>query len=291
MAFSSPIWQARLDHIRLDSDDPARLVAFYHEALGMAPTPLDDGTMLLQGNQRRIVIGRGTPGTQPYSAFALSDAARLDRAAHVLSGRGLPLLPSPSRLFEDGAFAVADPDGRLVVLGAPRRALAAGRAAEANTASRLSGRLQHVVVASRDLKPMLRFYEEALGFAVSDYVFDGEGAERVPTVGFFRSDPEHHSFAVFRCPETRPDHHCYEADSWNALRDWADHMASLRIPLWWGPGRHGPGNNLFFMVKDPHGYLVEISAELEIVPDGVEKRSWKHEERTLNLWGAGFMRS
>jgi hypothetical protein len=45
------------------------------------------------------------------------------------------------------------------------------------------------------------------------------------------------------------------------------------------------------MVQDPQGYLVEISAELEVVPDEVSKRTWKHEERTLNLWGSAFMRS
>ncbi len=290
MPLSSPVWPAQLDHIRLDSDDPARLAAFYRDALGMTPMPLDDQAILLQGNERRLVIGRGTPGAQPYSAFAMTDPARIDRARRELAARGVRLLPSPTPIFADGAFAVADPDGRLVVLGVPRHDLAGDRASDL-AAARLSGRLQHVVVASCDLPPMLRFYEEVLGFVVSDYVLDGEGADRVPTVGFFRSNPEHHSFAVFRCPETRPDHHSYEAGSWNGLRDWADHMASLRIPLWWGPGRHGPGNNLFFMVKDPQGYLIEISAELEIVPDGVEKRAWKHEERTLNLWGPGFMRS
>src|SRR5260221_9664837 len=114
MTLSSPVWLARLEHIRLDSDDPVRLAAFYHEALGMAPTPLDDRTILLQGNERRLVIGRGAPGAQPYSAFALADAARLDRAARELAARGVPLLPSPTPVFEDGAFAVADPDGRLV---------------------------------------------------------------------------------------------------------------------------------------------------------------------------------
>jgi catechol 2,3-dioxygenase-like lactoylglutathione lyase family enzyme len=87
------------------------------------------------------------------------------------------------------------------------------------------------------------------------------------------------------------DHFAFEVNSWNDIRDWADHMAARGVKLWWGPGRHGPGNNLFFMIKDPQGYLVEISAELEIVPDTVEKRSWPHEERTLNLWGPGFMRS
>jgi catechol 2,3-dioxygenase-like lactoylglutathione lyase family enzyme len=157
-------------------------------------------------------------------------------------------------------------------------------------AAQLPGRLQHVVVASAHLPEMMRFYEDVLGFVVSDYVHETSG-NREPTVAFYRCDPEHHSFAVFRAPQSRPDHHAYEANCWNDIRDWADHMASRGIKLWWGPGRHGPGNNLFFMIKDPQGYLIEISAELEIVPAAVQKRSWPHEERTLNLWGPGFMRS
>jgi catechol 2,3-dioxygenase len=82
-------------------------------------------------------------------------------------------------------------------------------------AAGLHGRLQHVVVATKNLSAMLRFYESELGFVVSDYVIDREE----PTVGFFRSDPEHHSFAAFRCPESRPDHLGYEARHWNDLRD------------------------------------------------------------------------
>jgi catechol 2,3-dioxygenase len=290
------LWPARLDHFRLDSDDPPRLAAFYHDALGMAPEKLGDGTILVSGRERRLIIGRGTPGAQPYLAFRLGEPAQLDRMIRQIRARDVRLAASPTPLFDDGAFAVTDPDGRQVVFGVTRGGGVTRNAGPHATASdlaaaRLPGRLQHVVVATRDLPPMLRFYEEVLGFTVSDYVCEGEDAARAPTVGFFRSDPEHHSFGVFRAPETRPDHHAYEAGSWNDIRDWADHMASLHIPLWWGPGRHGPGNNLFFMVKDPHGYLVEISAELEIVPDGIEKREWAHEERTLNLWGPGFMRS
>jgi catechol 2,3-dioxygenase len=290
MSPRSPAWPARLDHIRLDADNPARLAAFYRDALGMRPAPLGDGTTLLSGPERRVVIGAGRPGAQPYIAYRLGDEDQLGRLRHHLERKAAPILPSPTAVFAPGACAVRDPDGRLVVFGLPREDLPGGDAGDL-PAARLSGRLQHVVVASERLQAMLAFYEETLGWTVSDYVVEGEGAAKTPTVGFFRSDPEHHSFAVFRCPETRPDHHSYEAASWNDIRDWADHMASLRIKLWWGPGRHGPGNNLFFMVKDPNGYLIEISAEIEIVPDGVEKRQWAHEERTLNLWGPGFMRS
>jgi len=75
------------------------------------------------------------------------------------------------------------------------------------------------------------------------------------------------------------------------LRDWADRVGRLGIALWWGPGRHGPGNNLFFMIEDPDGHKVELSAELELMPKEMAWRTWPHEQRTLNLWGSAWMRS
>ena len=102
---------------------------------------------------------------------------------------------------------------------------------------------------------MLEFYR-GLGMVESDRVL--EKAERELAAVFLRSDPEHHSFAAFRAPQSRADHHCYETNGWLDIRDWADRMASLRIPLWWGPGRHGPGNNLFFMIEDPDGHKVGV---------------------------------
>jgi catechol 2,3-dioxygenase len=289
MVHRSPLWPARLDHIRLDTDDPAGLAAFYAETIGFAARPQPDGSIVLHGQERRLVIGVGAPGAQPYSAFRLGSPAQRAALRDHIAGRGIALLPSPSPIFDNDAFAVRDPDGRLAIFGLPRREFDEAPQGSGPAGS-LPGRLQHVVVASALLPEMMRFYEDALGFVPSDYVHEGAG-NRAPTVAFYRADPEHHCFAVFRAPESRPDHHAYEATCWNDIRDWADFVARGGIKLWWGPGRHGPGNNLFFMIKDPNGYLLEISAELEIVPDAVEKRSWPHEERTLNLWGPGFMRS
>ena len=150
----------------------------------------------------------------------------------------------------------------------------------------LPARLQHFVCATQRLPEMLEFYR-GLGMVESDRVLEGETLSAV----FLRSDPEHHSFAAFRAPESRPDHHCYETNGWLDIRDWADRMGELRIPLWWGPGRHGPGNNLFFMIEDPDGHKVEFSAELELMPKDMPHRTWPHEQRTLNLWGSAWMRS
>jgi catechol 2,3-dioxygenase-like lactoylglutathione lyase family enzyme len=285
MTAGAPIWPARIHHFRRDSDDPERLSRFYEQGLGLARHPLGADSWRLSGADRRLVIGRGARGALPYFAYDLGSPGRVAAMRQALAEHQLPILPSPSPLFDADAFAVADPDGRQIVFGWARSETPDLSAAPAAC---LPGRLQHVVVASTQLGRMLAFYEDTLGLVVSDRVLDDAGDL---TAVFLRSDPEHHSFAVFRAPESRPDHHAYETTGWNDIRDWADHLATLQVPLWWGPGRHGPGNNLFFMIEDPDGHKLELSAELEVMPRDMAARDWKHEQRTLNLWGQAWMRS
>ena len=68
-------------------------------------------------------------------------------------------------------------------------------------------------------------------------------------------------------------------------------MAGERIALVWGVGRHGPGNDTFFMVADPDGNLAEISCDLESCPEDREPGLWPHHPSTLNRWGMAIMRS
>lgn len=272
------LWPARLDHLRRDSAQPERLARFYGELLGDRVAPLPDGSWLIAGRGRRLVVGKGDAATVPYFALAVQDAAHL--AAYRRAIKGAEDFSSP--LLAEGAFATVDPDGRRIAFGVAR---------DTEHAQGLPGRLQHFVCATERLPQMLDFYR-GLGMVESDRVIEAapHTAEALAAV-FLRSDPEHHSFAAFRAPRSRADHHCYETNGWLDIRDWADRMASLRIPLWWGPGRHGPGNNLFFMIEDPDGHKVEFSAELELMPRAMPHRTWPHEQRTLNLWGSAWMRS
>jgi catechol 2,3-dioxygenase-like lactoylglutathione lyase family enzyme len=288
-AAPSPVWPAQLDHITRASDRPEALVAFYRDAIGMEARELSNGLWLMQGPERRLLVAAGEPGSQPLSAFRLQDARQLEALRTWLAARGIAVLPNATPLFSDG-LAVRDPDGRIAAFGLtdPRFS---STTANGSGAIALPGRLQHVVVATDRLDRMISFYESGLGFVASDHVYEEGVGNAEATATFLRSDPEHHSFAAFRAPAARPDHHAYETTCWNDIRDWADHMGRQSIKLWWGPGRHGPGNNLFFMIEDPEGYKVELSAELELMPREMAPRRWKHEERTLNLWGQAWMRS
>jgi len=56
----------------------------------------------------------------------------------------------------------------------------------------------------------------------------------------------------------------------------------------WGPGRHGPGNNLFVFFDDPAGNHIELSAEMEKFHDDrvtYVPRRWEPIPNSVNLWG------
>lgn len=273
---------AAFDHIALASPDPEALARFYQRALGLA-VARHGADWVGEAAGRRVHVVAGPPKTLAYAAYRVASPELLAQLRGRLAAAGRTVEASPSPWFPDG-FAVRDPDGNRLVFGTGPAATGPGE----GPAAGFTARLQHLVLASRSADRLAAFYEQVLGFCLSDSVVDETGVART---FFLRSDHEHHSFAVFQADADRLDHHCYEAGEWGLIRDWGDRFAAERIPVQWGPGRHGPGDNLFLFVHDLDGNWVEISAELEVVSADRTPGVWPHEERTLNTWGAAPLRS
>lgn len=274
---------AKLDHLGFNSPDPERLADFYSRALGMSIVAAGD-VLQLEAEGRKLLISKNETSSLNLAGFCLADRAARAALVARLEQNNWPWRAAAENPFLAEAISLNDPDGNTFVFG-----LASGSAASFDDpVARRPARLQHVVFGSRDAAGLAGFYEEVLGFTPTDVVVDDQDAVRTT---FLRSSEEHHSVAVFQTSQNRFDHCSYEAGDWGLIRDWGDHMASQHIPLKWGPGRHGPGNNLFMFVHDQDGNWVEISAELEIVSPGRELGLWPHEERTLNSWGIGMLRS
>jgi catechol-2,3-dioxygenase len=214
-----------------------------------------------------------------HGAFACRDREGLDDIRERAQTEGLEPAPFSTPLFAQDAFAVTDPDGNAIVFGLAANGEGSGPG--------MKGPIQHLTLATHDVSAIEDFYAGKLGFAVSDRVRNKAGEV---TTCFMRSNHEHHTLACFRSNRQGIDHHSYEAGDWNTIRDWADRFGEREIPLMWGPGRHGPGNNLFIFIEDPDGNWIEVSAELEVIHDRPVKE-WPHSERTLNLWGRAIMRS
>ena len=269
---------AYLHHIALLTDRPEALAAFYAEAFDMDAARAGGGEWLCIGPGRRVAFLQGSPKTLAYAGFACRDAAGLARLRDRAAAEELAIEAAPGRFFKDGAFALRDPDDNRILFGLSDD----GEPPRAG----LRGPIQHLSLSTLDVDALEVFCHRRLGFAISDRV-RRDGGEI--TTSFLRSNHEHHTVAFFKSSRQGIDHHSYEAGDWTMIRDWADRFAARGLPLIWGPGRHGPGNNLFIFIEDPDGNRIEVSAELEVVHDRPVK-DWPHEERTLNLWGRAIMR-
>lgn len=274
-----PLLSAHLAGVALTSPDPRALAGFYQDALGYEGGWRGD-CWTGQLGARWLMIGAGAANNADHAIFAVPDAQALSDLRGRLASAGIDVAETQTPVFSGTAIRFSDPDGNVLLFGIAdpvRQAEVAGAA-----------RLQHIVFASDAAPAMVRFYCDIIGFAPSDYVRD-EGQDL--TSAFLRCGEEHHSLAVFRAPRKRLDHLCYDVATWTDIRDWADRFAARHIKLRWGPGRHGPGNNLFLFINDPDGNWLEFSTELEQVVGSRPVKTWVHEERTLNSWGAAFLRS
>ncbi len=271
---------ARLHSLHITSAGPDRLVDFYQRMLDMHAERCDCGIWTLEGPARRLLVSEGPSSVLVAIAYALPDAASLARLREGIEVRGGATKEALSPYFGNDAFAVRDPQQRQMIFGVPLES--------DSTLQGAPGRLQHVVFQTTKLDEVVAFYTAVVGFTISDEVVGEDGKVMVC---FMRSDDEHHSLAFFRGSRNEWDHHCYETPEWNSIRDWGDRFAKQRVPIFFGPGRHGPGNNLFFMVNDPDGNRLEFSAELERVESDRPPGIWPHDEYTLNSWGRAWMRS
>lgn len=261
---------ARLD---LTASDPEALARFYASTFKLLAQDYD-GIIDCEAPGRQLRFAAGEAGRLQRASFRFQGEA--ERIAHrqMLATRGVPLVEdTPER------HTVRDPLGHLVSFLASEAAAAVPPA---------DARLQHFALRTPAPAPLAQFYEQQLGFVVSDRVLDNSGDL---TAIFLRTDSEHHALALFRAPMTRFDHFSCEVTGWPQMREWADHMASVGVDLAWGIGRHGPGNDTFLMVRDPEGNMGEISAELEVCEADRPVGIWPHRPQTLNQWGVAIMRS
>jgi catechol 2,3-dioxygenase len=264
--------------LRLDlfACDPERSAAFHAAAFGMTVSQEGD-EQVCRAPGRELRIAAGEPGQLRRATFGFPTAEALQAYRARLLANGV-------ELHEAGAdrITVQDPNGRAISFTSePPRTPAQPTALPA-------ARLQHFALRTPDAAALVAHYVERLGFTLSDRVLDAEGDL---TAAFLRTDSEHHSLAIFRSPVARFDHFSCEADDWQSLRDWADHMSHVGIDLAWGIGRHGPGNDTFLMVRDPDGNMGEISCDLEVCEADRPVGVWPHRPQTLNRWGLALMRS
>ena len=81
---------------------------------------------------------------------------------------------------------------------------------------------------------------------------------------FMRCNADHHAINLLQSDKRSGLFHvAFEMRDIAHLKEILDTLAARQIKLMWGPGRHGPGHNIFTYHRDPDGNIIEIFTELD----------------------------
>jgi len=281
-----------LGYVAFETPDVERLAAYYRDALGFQVVDVSPEAAYLSadGEQHTVVITRSESAAGRTRVGYRVDGA-LGDAERALRANGLEVeRRSDTSPTETEVLVVHEPqtgvpihlyDSSVAIAGVPDQPLPPVK-------------LGHVAGYVPSLDRMQGFYQDLLGFRWSDTIGD--------FFVFMRCNTDHHAANFMKSDSAQGMHHiAYEMRDLDHLQTMLDHLSKQDIRLHWGPGRHGPGHNVFTYHKDPDGNVIELFTQLDRMDDATgawEPRPW-HEEspqypktweadlRLQNSWGPG----
>jgi len=275
----SPIHIRKLSHVALKVQDIEAQAAFYAEMVGMGETTRDEtGCVYLRCNSdhHQVVLIPDQESGLDHYALEVNSAADLDIAMANLTEAGISYtVDASTELGQGQSVRFQDPLGFTVELitGLDQVSPHYG------VRSVQPRKFQHITLRNPDIKTGEEFYTQVLGLRISDWV----GEDFV----WLRCNPDHHGLAISRYTKTTMHHIAFEVKDMSELVHQAEYLAKWDYTLLYGPGRHGPGNNLFIYFYDAEKNIVEFAADMLQIwdDDTYEPRIWDPNERWSNQWG------
>ncbi|WP_321885431.1 VOC family protein [Paraburkholderia bannensis] len=211
--------------------------------------------------------------------FSVADAAHLETLAQSIVEHGGQIVSGPALTDMPGAgtlLEALDPQGRVL-------RFIAGDRSHANTESVKDRpiKITHVVLNSENVAVAQAFFENALGFRLSD---------RTRIMAFMRCSSDHHSIALADAQENSLNHIAFVMPDLDSVMRGGGRMNDAGYPIEWGVGRHGPGNNVFAYFLGPFDFVIEYTAEVQQVDDSYPTGGpddWKWPPGRIDQWGVG----
>ena len=250
---------------------------FYTRTWGLVEVAEQGGLVYLaaQGDEEHHVVRLREDATQRIDVigFAADSSADVDAMHQTAVELGCRIIHAPQPIAEPGGgygFRLFSPEGLTMEVSsdvAPR---------QARPISHWEGvpvKLSHVVLHSPDHRALVKFFQDVLGFRVSDWL--GE------MMCFLRCNPAHHRIGILPGPPCL-NHVAYDMLSVDDMMRGISRMQKHQHKLLWGPGRHTAGNNTFSYFTTPAGFAIEYTSEVAEVDDA----SW---QPTVHPPGPGVM--
>jgi catechol 2,3-dioxygenase-like lactoylglutathione lyase family enzyme len=141
-------------------------------------------------------------------------------------------------------------------------------------------KLGHVVIGSPDFEASQRFFEQGIGFKVSDQV--------VGLAAFMRCSTDHHNLLIQPSPVAFLHHTSWQVGDVDEVGRGASRMLEGHPERHtWGLGRHFIGSNFFWYLRDPAGNFSEYYSDMDAITDDQlwKPGTWEPSLHALYAWG------
>ncbi|MGO4165657.1 VOC family protein [Novosphingobium sp. YAF33] len=266
----------KLRSIELALPDPAAAAAFMTEIWGMAAAEPKGDTHYLRGSGPfpYLVAFEKSEDEFVRSTTFVCTAEELEALKARVAAAGWTASPTTSDDLGGGQGVLVElPEGTILrfLVDATEVAPIAGRD--------LPVKLTHVVFNAADAEACGHAVEDVLGFRVSD---------RTKGMVFVRCNDSHHSTAFARAGFASLNHVAFEMEDMDAVMRGIGRLRDHALVPAWGPGRHGPGANVYAYFIAPFGPVIEFSTAVEKVPEDYKVGApddWTWPAGRIDQWG------
>ncbi|MFN3658845.1 MAG: VOC family protein [Pseudolabrys sp.] len=269
-----------LRSVEVACTDLDAMAHFFTEAWSLMPAGEDKGVRLFRGSGtfHHILGLRQGPGTALVRVtFDAADRATVDALHKQLVAHGIRTIETPAPLRQphgDYGFGFQDPEGRnmAVVCGVEDHA---APAAHPDRPTKIS----HINLNNGNPDATFAALRDGLGFRLAD---------QTRKMRFLSCNSDHHSVVLGFEGGTTLNHIAFEMPDLEAVMRGAGRMRDHGRGIEWGPGRHGPGNNVFCYFLGPEQLPIEYTSEMQQIDDSYRPRpveEWKWPPGRLDHWG------
>ncbi len=248
-----------LGYVGVASDRLEDWAAFAGGMLGMQVLDRSRTSLALRMDDRkqRLIVDQAARSGASFFGWEVADAAALDRVAAHLEACAVPVRREPQTLADQrcvaGLLSFHDPAGhRLEVFHGGAIAdgpFVPGRCISGFRTGALG--LGHVVLTTDDVGKLLPFYQDVLGFRLSDYTL------RPFKAYFLHINARHHSFAMVETGQDGVHHLMVEVFSLDDVGQGYDLAQGEPDRVSVTLGRHTNDLMTSFYAKTPSGFMME----------------------------------
>jgi catechol 2,3-dioxygenase-like lactoylglutathione lyase family enzyme len=278
----------RISHATFETPDLERQIDYFTHVVGLAPAGRENGRAYFatKVGDLAVQLEKGSAARCARIAFQVDPQTDFADIRKGLEAEGVtPKERNDSAPGIGKMVSFEDPKGTVIEVFAEQTPIAKNQPVAGIGPLKLG----HLAFCVDEPKQFVEYYGRVLGFRLSDWIQDW--------FAFMRCGPDHHTVNFVRGARTQMHHIAFELKDWAQIQNACDFLGSKNIQLAWGPGRHGPGHNIYTYHRNPDDQIIELFAELDKMLDEklgyFDPRPWHRDrpqvpkvwDQARDIWG------